>query len=120
LQDLPKITAAFAVLETARAILSEFHEGGTVPGGGGATYYDAPPSKEFPILVRGGETVRTERQEADLQQALSGSGGGLTFNFYGPVSSPDWVIEAVKAKLRETGQSATELLRDNRSRMAFS
>ena len=35
------------------------------------TYIDAPASKEFPILVRGGETVRTESQESSIQQILA-------------------------------------------------
>jgi len=45
-----------------------FHEGGTIPKAHDGAYINASPSREFPILVRGGETIRTEAQEAALQR----------------------------------------------------
>jgi hypothetical protein len=60
-----------------------FHEGGTVPKAHGGAFVDPngalrglsfaniPSSKEFPILVRGGETIRTEMQEQYLQRLIA-------------------------------------------------
>jgi len=59
-----------------------FHKGGTVPKAHSGAYVDPngalkglslsniPSNKEFPIIVRGGETIRTEMQEHHLQQMI--------------------------------------------------
>lgn len=52
-----------------------FHTGGTVPKAHSGAYVNAPASREFPILVRGGETIRTESQEANVQRGMKGGGG---------------------------------------------
>lgn len=44
-----------------------FHSGG---------YVDAPPGKEVAAIVRGGETIRNQAQEAAVQMALTGTGWG--------------------------------------------
>ncbi len=46
----------------------KFHSGGIVPKAHDGAFVNASPSREFPILVRGGETIRTEAQEALLHQ----------------------------------------------------
>lgn len=63
------------MLGSALKILALFHEGGIVPKAHTGMFINAPASQEFPIMVRGGETVRTERQEARLQNGMSGAGG---------------------------------------------
>jgi len=54
-----------------------FHEGGEVPRAHEGAFVNAPPSKEFPILVRGGETIRTEDQESRLQRVVTAGIGAI-------------------------------------------
>ena len=101
LTDAPLIAAATIGLQLLRAFIAEkFHEGGIVPRRGGALYMDASPNEDIPILVRGGETIRTEEQEAALQ-----SGGGSTVNIYvnGPVATPQAFKEIIERGMRELG-----------------
>lgn len=46
------------------------HQGGSVPKAHNGTFIDSQPSVERLILVRGGETVRTEDQELQLQNRM--------------------------------------------------
>ena len=59
--------------------LKIFHAGGIVPKAHDGMYINAPASREFPIVVRGGETVRTEGQEAALKR---GNRGGVTNHYW--------------------------------------
>jgi hypothetical protein len=52
--------------------LKIFHAGGVVRKAHAGLYMDAPASQEFPIIVRGGETIRTEGQEASVRAAMAG------------------------------------------------
>jgi hypothetical protein len=115
--DLALLATATVGLQLLRAFVStQFHSGGVVPRNGGS-YFDASPSKEFPILVRGGETVRTEAQEAALQ-----TGGGTTVivNINAPVDRVEWVKEAVEEGLRSVGlKSADRYFQSNRGTIAL-
>jgi hypothetical protein len=96
--DLVILGAATVALQAARAALNtKFHQGGTVPGG---MFINAAPEKEFPILVRGGETVRTEQQEA----ALQGGGQGVHLHFHNSYfASARAFKEVVQRGMRELG-----------------
>ena len=108
----------------------KFHE-----GTGGQSVLDrlkyAPQSEEFPIIVRGGETVRTEAEERDIQSELraarsggsrlvaGGGGNSLVFNFYGPVSSGDFVWREITRRLRETGLTIDKVAVDQRANLVL-
>lgn len=78
----------------------KFHEGGTA-------FVNAPANREFPIIVRGGETIRTERQEALLQSMMQNNGrGGATVHVH--INSPFTDVEAVK-KAVQKGLEQTNL-----------
>lgn len=77
------IGALAGAIHPALALLGFlFHKGGTVPKAHSGAYVDPngalkglslsniPSNKEFPIIVRGGETIRTEMQERHLQQMI--------------------------------------------------
>lgn len=81
-----------------------FHQGGVVPKAHHGLFIDAPPTKEFPILVRGGETIRTERQEAELQQRLNAGSVFIDLK---------WTVNAFDA------QSVERYLRRPQIRSAF-
>lgn len=94
-----------------------FHEGGVVPKAHDGAYINASPSREFPILVRGGETVRTEAQEAALQTR-----GGVTFNVnvYGPVASEQAFKELVERGMRKLGVTdVSKYFRNSRSNLVL-
>lgn len=103
--DLALLAAATVGLQLLRGfVASQFHSGGVVPKNGGA-YFDAPSSREFPILVRGGETVRTESQEAALR---TGSGTTVIVNINAPVDRIEYVRQAVEDGLRATGLTSID------------
>jgi hypothetical protein len=77
-----------------------FHEGGTVPKAHEGMFINAPPTQEFPILVRGGETIRTEKQEAQLQ---TNGGTVVTINFNSPIPHSDWIKQSVQEGMRLSG-----------------
>lgn len=116
-EALPNIPLAIAVgvLGAAETALiasqptPKFHE-----GSGGPVFFDAPTSKNFPIVVRGGETfeVRTETQR-------SSSGINLTININSPIPGGTWVVQSIKKALRDTGVSVDKLLVNNRSGVAL-
>jgi len=88
----------------------KFHSGGVVPGG---MYLDSAPHQNVPILARGGETIRTEAQEASI-----GRGGStLIFNFNGPVSDGEFVWKQITKRLRETGLDITAVAVNNRANL---
>jgi hypothetical protein len=104
--DFAKMAAATVALQAARAFVSSvFHQGGVVPKPGGGAFMNAPPSQEFPILVRGGETVRTEAQEKALQ---SGAGATVIVNINAPVDRVEWVKQAVEDGLRAAGVTSID------------
>jgi hypothetical protein len=53
----------------------QLHRGGTVPKAHDGAFINRSAGTEVPILVRGGETVRTEAQEAVLMQRLGAVSG---------------------------------------------
>lgn len=96
-----------------------FHSGGTVPRAHSGAYINAPANKEFPILVRGGETIRTEAQESALRNKQGNAPANITINFNSPVSDTAFVVGSIKKALRETGLSADRLLVNNKHSAVF-
>lgn len=116
-KDIPLLAAGFTALEGARAIVNKLHNGGTV-----GNFQNQPASREFPIMVRGGETVRTEGQERDLQNNMRRGGKGgtvLNVNFNSPVSDTQFVLSALKKVIRETGLTVDKVVVDNRSKISL-
>jgi hypothetical protein len=92
-----------------------FHQGGTVPKAHEGAYINAPASKEFLVKVRGGETVRTEQQEAALKAK-----GGVTINFNGPVSNEVWIKRTVESAMRMAGYNDSQkFFKNNRYNIAI-
>ena len=85
---------------------------------------NASPVREFPIIVRGGETIRTERQEQEVQGALAQRGGmtvNLTMNVNGPISTPQAFKEIVERGMRELGiTDVRDYFRNSRSNLVLS
>lgn len=100
-----------------------FHQGGTVPKAHNGMFVNAPASKEFPIIVRGGETIRTESQERSIQHRLRGGNGGGTniyhFHFNAPVTDEQFVMNAVMKTLRKAGRPIDEVYVDSSSTLAL-
>lgn len=100
-----------------------FHAGGTVPKAHGGLYVNAPATKEFPIIVRGGETIRTESQEAQLRGALTNRGGTTivnNFHFSGPIATAQAFKEIVERGMREIGASdVTQYFKNSRSNLVL-
>lgn len=97
-----------------------FHDGGTVPKAHNGAYISAPPSREFPILVRGGETIRTESQEAELQRSRSGGGVTIVVNANGPIASPQAFKEIIERGMRETGiTDVAQYFKNSRNNLAL-
>lgn len=124
ISDLPKIAAAFAFLEGARAILGGFHQGGTVPKAHGGMYVNGLSSEEYPIVVRGGETVRTEIQERNIQNQLNRTEIHnnnsrplqLVFNNYAPITSREAIKETIQELMRALGtKDVADVFVNNRS-----
>lgn len=96
-------------LEAAKALV-KFHDGGTVPKfHSGGTFLNASPSTDIPILVRGGETIRTESQEASLK----GSGVTIINNFNTPVPHGEWIKSSLQEGLARTGLTIDKYLVNN-------
>lgn len=98
-----------------------FHGGGTVMKAHSGAYIDAPPSREIPILVRGGETIRTEAQEREIQRA-AGARGGITINVHvnGPVADSQSFKQILEKGMRETGiTDAVQYFRNTRSNLVL-
>jgi hypothetical protein len=101
----PILMAAAAVIGAAQlaAVASaptpSFHEGGSM-------FVNAPPEREVPMLVRGGETVevKTERQQARA------SGSSIVINFNAPVSDEQFVIRSVQKAIDRSGLTIDKLL----------
>jgi hypothetical protein len=111
--DVPAFIAATAGLQLLRAfVASTFHQGGMV-GQFGQRVPFGPD--ERPIVVKVGATVRTREQEARVR----GGGGGVTINFYGPVSDHRWVKELVERGLRETGLTPDKYFTDTSKGIAL-
>lgn len=114
-RDIPALIAGTAALEAARLAVNKMHNGGTV-----GNFQSQPAGREFPILVRGGETVRTEGQERDLQNRIGGSGMNVTININGDGLSPRAVQMAVIAGMRQTGQTVDKYFVNQRSGISLS
>ena len=95
---------------------SIFHQGGVVPKAHDGAYINAPANKEFPILVRGGETVRTEKQEAALD---NNNGATVHVHINAPGTTEDMVRKAVIEGLRRTGLKVDKYLVDTSHSVAF-
>ncbi|MHB1050993.1 MAG: hypothetical protein ACYC09_13010 [Bacteroidota bacterium] len=94
-----------------------FHDGGTVPKAHNGMFIDAPPSREFPILVRGGETIRTEEQEASLRKS---SGITVIVNNYGPIATTQAFKEIVEKGMREIGVTdVAQYFKNSRSNLSI-
>lgn len=85
------------------------HTGGIVPKAHGGMYVNAPSTREFPIIVRGGETIRTEDQEKQLKGNF-GRPTNVIMNFNSPVTAPAWVVQNIKKYLNETGMDVSKVL----------
>jgi hypothetical protein len=115
--DLALAAAATIALQAARAFVSEkFHSGGIVPKMG-SSYVDAPASSERLVMVRGGETIRTEDQEAALR---TGGGASITINVNGPGSSHQAFKEILQRGMREAGiTDLAKWVRSDRSNLVL-
>lgn len=112
--DLPELLLATAGLQLLRAfVASTFHSGGTVPKRG-ATFFNASPSEEFLVMARGGETFRTEEQEAAL-----GAGATVVVNINAPIDRLDWIKQGVEEGMRRTGLAVDKLFVNQRSAIAL-
>lgn len=111
-EALPNIPLSIAVgiLGAAQTALiagqptPKFHE-----GSGGPVFFDAPSSRNIPILVRGGETfeVKTESQR---------SAQPVVINIYGPISTAEAFKQIVQHGMREMGINDVSLyFRNNRA-----
>ncbi len=71
---------------------------------------NAPPERQVPILVRGGETVqvRTERQ-----QHRASSGAVIHIHMGNNPTPVEWVRKAVVEGLRQTGQTVDKFFLDS-------
>jgi len=98
--DIAALVAATAALQLARAVVATMHTGGTA-------YIDAPESKEVPIMVRGGETVRvtTPEQERERTEARPAA-INITINNHSSMTALDGIKKAVQEGLRKTGLTA--------------
>lgn len=89
--------AQIAVIENAPT--PKFHTGGIVMPGG--------MSREFPILVRGGETVRTEAQEREIQSMVNNDNSSRSItiiqHFNVPIERADWIKKGLEEGLRAAG-----------------
>ena len=95
--DITALLAGTALLQLARAYVSSFHQ-----GTGGPVFFDAPASRNIPIMVRGGETfeVKTEAQQRQ------GSSSRITYNnvhVHGPIASKEAFKKLVEEGMRELG-----------------
>ena len=98
-----------------------FHGGGTVlQRAHSGAYIDAPPSREFPILVRGGETIRTEAQEREVQRATSQQRAvSITVNVQN-LASKQAFKDVVQEGMRELGiTDVAEYFKNNRSNLVL-
>lgn len=118
--DTAALIAGTILLQAARAFVSSFHTGGRVPKPGEGMAFAGPSSREFPVLVRGGETFRTEDQEEDVQRKLNG-GGGFTLVVTGNnFATKDTFKEIVEKGMQELGiTDVTRYFINNRSRIAL-
>jgi hypothetical protein len=96
----------------ASALGSIFHEGGTVPRAHSGMYVNANPNREFPIMVRGGETIRTEAQERELRSMMRGGGPSITLNIGTAIGGRQFVRDALSELRRQTGLSIDTLTQD--------
>lgn len=117
--DLPLIAAATVGLQALRGLVSEkFHSGGVVPGSG--TYVNAPANQERLVMVRGGETIRTESQERELQGSMGGRGVNLSVNVYGPIADDVAFKNIVQDGMRKLGiTDVADYFRNNRSNLVL-
>lgn len=88
------VAAQVAVIMSQK--MPKFHEGGVVPG---------PKTQEYPILVRGGETVRTEAQERSLKKNANGN---VYVTFNSPVPHAQWVKQSIEEGISRTGLSVND------------
>ncbi len=107
--DAPLLIAGFGALETARAFLNSFHQGGSF-------FVNAPASTEVPIMVRGGERgiIQTEQQQKN-----NPIGGGatyhLTMNFNAHGTDEEFVSKAILNTLRKTGGKIEDVFVNKRN-----
>jgi hypothetical protein len=101
------------------AVFGSFHNGGTVPKAHNGAYVNAPSGKEFPIMVRGGETIRTEGQERDLNNGRAGKSISVTVNVNGSGLVPRDVQQAVITGMRQSGLTVDKYFVNQRSRVVL-
>ena len=110
IKDAPLLVAGFGALETARALVNSFHQGGSF-------FVNAPPSTEVPIMVRGGERgiIQTESQQKHNPIGTGGGGNTYHFNFNAPVSDEEFVKNAVLRTLEKTGKTIDQVYVNKKS-----
>jgi hypothetical protein len=87
----------------------KFHTGGIVmPGGSG---------REFPILVRGGESVRTEAQEREVQSVINDNSAASMvnhFHFHGAVTNEEGIKRVIENIMERVNASDVSTVFVNR------
>jgi hypothetical protein len=81
---------------------------------GGSGFFDAPPTEETYVKIRGKEKidVYTPEQMASQNRVNSPSVIHLMVNFNSPVSDEEFVRNAIKKTLKQTGLEITEAYQD--------
>ncbi len=112
LKDGPLLLAGFGALETARALLNSFHQGGSF-------YVNAPPSTEVPIMVRGGERGIIQTESQQRQNPIGGGATyNLTMNFNAHGTDEEFVSKAILNTLRKTGGKIENVFVNKRNVLA--
>lgn len=111
-KDAPLLIAGFAALETARAVVNSFHDGGTMGSMG-----ERIPlrSDERPAILKVGETVIPTKPG----ESIGGGGNTFIFNNYAPVTAEDWVVSTLKTIVQKTGIPIERLIVSSRSTLAI-
>lgn len=117
--DVGKTGGSLGIFGLFLKAVALFHRGGQVPIAHSGLVLPGPPSRNIPIIARGGETIRTEAQEAALQKSTNRNSVTLNVHFNSPVPHSAWVIESVKDAIRQTGLSVDKLMVDNRAKVAL-
>lgn len=103
--DAPLLLAGFTALESARAIVNSFHQGGSM-------FVNAPASQDVPVafMARGQEKIIVQTES---QQQSGGGGNTFIFNNYSPVTAEEFVIGSLTKLVRKTGMTIDKLTVNN-------
>ncbi|TAK54384.1 MAG: hypothetical protein EPO24_13205 [Bacteroidetes bacterium] len=122
-EALPNIPLSIAVgaLGAAQTVLiasqpePQFHH-----GSGGPVFFNAPPSQNIPILVRGGETFEVTTESEQRRDSLPERLYGSTFiiNINGPISTPEAFKKIVQDGMRQMGiTDVNQYFKNNRAKV---